>query len=151
MKIWYWTWDQHLSKNMGGKFGNMGSMSIKKHEMTIWHWIGDRYLRESMKCTFCISNWMNLKFENYVYFQFEETIERCSFFGSRWLNIWIVFSIKGIPHPSTFRLPPLHQPRLGGHEWSDYKDHITYRELTGFVVLSKQRCCDIFLHLLKYF
>ena len=29
-------WDQYLSKNMKWKFGNMGWVSIKKHEMEFW-------------------------------------------------------------------------------------------------------------------
>ena len=35
MKLWYWIWDQYLSKSMKSKFGNMGSISIKKHEIDI--------------------------------------------------------------------------------------------------------------------
>ena len=30
-------WDQYLSKNMKWAFGNMGSMSSRKHEIEIWY------------------------------------------------------------------------------------------------------------------
>ena len=32
----FWIWDQYLSKNMKSKLGNVGSRSIKTHEMGIW-------------------------------------------------------------------------------------------------------------------
>ena len=100
-----WIWDKYLPNNMKWKFGNMGSLSIKKHELEILN-MGSIYQNTWI--------WELRNIQLNVFFNIWT-----SFFMSnkRNSNIWILFYFQlreFAPHPTTFRFPPMHQPPSSG-------------------------------------
>ena len=82
-----WIWDQHLQENMRWNLElNMGSISFKKHEMEVWEFPIDEL----------------------------KQLEDMLIFNETNLNIEFSFQLRASPHPSTFRLLPMHWPPSWG-------------------------------------
>ena len=70
-------------------FGNMGWISIQKHQMDILYWIWDQYLPTNMEWKLCTISWRNLINWKLMDFQLKEI---------RQSKVLFYFQMKAIPH-----------------------------------------------------